>query len=306
MAKFKHETAFTRYLTVKKGLALKTVEDRLRLWRYLKRRCPNFNENEISELLYKLRSEGKKVTYLNLIRDTARHYVAFLQDKGLPCDAKVLQLPWMRPQEPVKAIFTDEEIERFLSYPFHNLTWKTYWNLLIFTGARPIEIALLEVEDFDLVTRMLTIKRSKTKRPRTVPIPPNAQHLVEALVKEKGKGRLFPTTSQKSWGWWWRRIVKEIGIQKRTGLTCYSFRHTYITSLVRANVALPKIQALVGHASLAMTERYTHLVEKDISEAVLEHPLIKKYTEAEVKTEKPVEKPEPANVFWQPKGIAEA
>lgn len=48
----------------------------------------------------------------------------------------------------------------------------------------------------------------------------------------------------------------------------HKWRHTYATSLLRRGVDVHKVQRLLGHGSLAITERYLHLVIDDLADAV--------------------------------------
>ena len=46
---------------------------------------------------------------------------------------------------------------------------------------------------------------------------------------------------------------------KIQGLTWHSLRHTFASRLVMAGVDLPTVQALMGHKTIEMTLRYSHL-----------------------------------------------
>jgi site-specific recombinase XerD len=48
----------------------------------------------------------------------------------------------------------------------------------------------------------------------------------------------------------------------------HKWRHTYATELVRAGVDIHVVQRLLGHASIASTVGYTHLVLDDLRSAV--------------------------------------
>jgi len=59
--------------------------------------------------------------------------------------------------------------------------------------------------------------------------------------------------------------VKEAGIKN---FTWHDLRHTFASRLVMAGVDLRKIQDLMGHKTIEMTVRYTHLRRDDLNEAV--------------------------------------
>jgi integrase len=52
------------------------------------------------------------------------------------------------------------------------------------------------------------------------------------------------------------RAVRKAGI---VDFTFHDLRHTFASRLVMAGVDLPTVQALLGHKTIAMTLRYTHL-----------------------------------------------
>ena len=52
------------------------------------------------------------------------------------------------------------------------------------------------------------------------------------------------------------RAVHKAGI---VDFTFHDLRHTFASRLVMAGVDLPTVQALLGHKTIAMTLRYTHL-----------------------------------------------
>lgn len=55
---------------------------------------------------------------------------------------------------------------------------------------------------------------------------------------------------------------------RRYRVVYHSLRHTYASRLVMAGVGLYLVSKLMGHSSIAVTERYAHLSQDSLAEAV--------------------------------------
>ena len=63
-----------------------------------------------------------------------------------------------------------------------------------------------------------------------------------------------------------RALCTAAGITRR--VTPHTFRHTVATLLLRNGADLRVVQELLGHASITMTQRYTHVVKEQMREAL--------------------------------------
>jgi integrase len=117
---------------------------------------------------------------------------------------------------------------------------------------------------------------TKTHKPRVIPIPNKVTEELKELIAVNGNGFLFSVDGgktpigRKSITDAFSAALNKLGIdkaeQKKRGLTFHSWRHFFNTSLLLADVSNVKVQAMTGHQSLKMTERYTHLKNDDLSE----------------------------------------
>jgi site-specific recombinase XerD len=60
-----------------------------------------------------------------------------------------------------------------------------------------------------------------------------------------------------------KRAVLKAGIDKR--VTCHTLRHSFATTMLENGVNIRVLQELMGYADVKTTERYTHVMDKDIS-----------------------------------------
>ena len=101
------------------------------------------------------------------------------------------------------------------------------------------------------------------------------------LAKSPGEKALFLDTingsrlNTSTIGYIVKKAVKRSGIGKGRpiNVTPHTFRHTMASHLLRNQADLRHIQAILGHASLASTEIYTHLTVENLKQVMKKaHP----------------------------------
>lgn len=148
---------------------------------------------------------------------------------------------------------------------------------LVYTGMRANEATALRVEDIDLAQRTIHVRRAftvgndgralevtpKSHKERAVPIPSVLlPHLAAAVAgKMRGDlvftgpkgGRLNASNVRRAIDW--STLRKQL---HRTDLRIHDLRHTLATLLFDAGASANDVQAILGHSSMQMTERYSH------------------------------------------------
>lgn len=157
-----------------------------------------------------------------------------------------------------------------------------YWLplVMLYSGARPAEVAQLTVEDVrdDKGTWIIHITESddddqtvKTKGSMRV-VPLHSELIKLGFVdyrnaaKARGEPRLFPAAVRNQRGQMaadfsrdFGRYLTRIGLKKGRGLSLYSFRHGFVDALRRAEYLDEQFGFLVGHTSHTMTGQYGQL-----------------------------------------------
>jgi site-specific recombinase XerD len=144
--------------------------------------------------------------------------------------------------------------------------------LLYSTGARAGETVAMEVDDVDLDERMVRIRCGKGGKQRVVRFGEVAASYLEnylhwcrpGLCRQHGRPirALWLTMLGKPMGYFTvrarlRQYREALGIEKR--LTPHGLRHACATHLLERHAELRHIQELLGHASVATTQIYTHV-----------------------------------------------
>ena len=118
------------------------------------------------------------------------------------------------------------------------------------TGARKGEIAALEWKRVDLKRRWATFPRTKNGDPRGVPLTTTVCALLSARPRDQG--RVFNVDITKAW----HAAIARAGIEN---FRFHDLRHSCGSAMVQAGANLAEVATLLGHKSLQMTLRYSHV-----------------------------------------------
>lgn len=169
-------------------------------------------------------------------------------------------------ENPAKDRFLTEDEQRKLLDAARGGRWNRMYALVLFaltTGCRKGELLNLTWEEIDFRQRTAYLGKTKTGRPRYVPL---TSPVVEELMKLRGTpefkvfhstvSKTTPRFIKKDWAW----TLKRAGIGH---VRFHDLRHTAASNLVRGGRTLFEVATLLGHSSTSMTARYSHLAVDD-------------------------------------------
>lgn len=146
------------------------------------------------------------------------------------------------------------------------------------TGMRLGELCALAWDDINLAAKTLTVRHSlvegvmdspKNNRIRNIPL---TNDLYQLLIKRSvKKGLVFAHPDgghlrKSSWPWKaLQRACKAAGLRR---IGWHALRHTFASELVRRGAPIRAVQLLMGHATVQMTERYSHLAPSGLQETI--------------------------------------
>lgn len=127
-------------------------------------------------------------------------------------------------------------------------------------GARRGELFKLNWEDVDFRSSTVHFRDTKNGTDRAIPIDGMLEALLKGLASRLTGGPVFTgdagrlSVDELRNGF--EKAVKKSGL---VGLRFHDLRHSYASFLARAGVPLNTVRELLGHRSIEMTLRYSHL-----------------------------------------------
>ncbi len=152
--------------------------------------------------------------------------------------------------------------------------------LSLYTGMRFGEIASLTWQDIDFKNGIITIKDPKNNTGRVAYMTENLKKVLikkhkreqpkslsELVFKDKKGNKLIKISKT------FDRTVDKLGLNNgitdpRDKVVFHTLRHTFASWLAIQGTPIYTIKELMGHKTLAMTERYAHLIPDAKREAV--------------------------------------
>lgn len=142
-------------------------------------------------------------------------------------------------------------------------------DLALHTGMRLGEMYSLTWDGVNLSRKVLTIPRSKNGEMRHVPLNSAAISALEAFKKRgDGTGKVIRNEKGEALAgsrYWFEPALKKAKIYR---FSWHCLRHTFASRLVMRGVDIRTVQELMGHKSISMTVRYSHLAPKHTLAAV--------------------------------------
>lgn len=274
---------FSGYLRTERNASPHTIEayhrDLEQLQKFLLERSPEVLDDVDRVDLFALRawlsSLARQVTSATVARKVAstRAFFRFLEKRRLlrKNPAKMLESPKIR--RPLPTFLNVEAAREVVETPSaetaEGLRDRTMLELLYGGGLRVSELAGLRIGDVDLAQGEVRVL-GKGRRERLVPVGPAAVEAARRWLARRHElaSPASPTDAlllnARGAPLSVRRI--QILVQRygalgagRSDLHPHALRHTCATHMLDGGASLRAIQEQLGHASLATTQRYTHV-----------------------------------------------
>ena len=271
---------FIDYLRTECHLAENTVaayrRDLQRLLHWLGgRRIPQLTIRDLADFAGTLHQERLAPASIARHIVTLRMFCKYLQLEGILQETLAELLGSQKLWQRIPHVLTPQHVDRFLLAPRRHDTY--YWRdralleLLYATGCRASELSNLQLRNVNLVDRFC-ICQGKGNKQRMTPLGRKGVEAVQAYLERERPLLVERSGGTPEWLLLSRRgrrlrreaiweLVKKYA--RRAGISTeispHTLRHSFATHLLSGGADLRQVQEMLGHASIATTQIYTHV-----------------------------------------------
>ena len=238
-------------------------------------------KDDIEKIKWRMQGEKKSPRSLEYVLSTVRLvWNAAIEEEIIdrPCPTKKIKFDM--PDNSRDRYLTDDESEELLS-KLRESSEQVYLISLasLETGARFSEIARLKWGDVDIESETLTFRDTKkaggTKK-RSVPMT----QALKSMFQEMDRGSRAELVFKDRTGKQLRKVSNTFpktvaalglndGIDDPRQKICYhSLRHSAASRMIQAGIDIFLVQKLLGHSVIRVTEKYSHLSDDTLRDAV--------------------------------------
>lgn len=273
---------FIKYLQYEKNNSFHTVvaykEDILQFQNFVNQQVgicdfSKIDSSLVRQWMISLKKEKYTETSINRKISSLRSFYKFIKKQGLTTNNPLSKINSLKTKKKLPIFFKESEMESVLSdnniftrTEFENVRNSLVIELLYNTGIRRSE--LIEIKDCDFNFFNLTLQvTGKGNKQRLIPfsnvLRESLMHYIEIrkttfnkssdyfIVNNKG-GKSYPNLI-------YRIVQQNLGkVSSLTKKSPHVIRHTFATSMLNNGAELSAIKEILGHASLAATQVYTH------------------------------------------------
>ena len=272
--------AFVRYLRTECHLAENSVvayeRDLRRFFDWLLgRRIAGLSITELSDYPAWLTAQELAPASISRHVVSLKVFFRYLQLEGVLTDNQAELLGTQKLWQRVPTVLSQTEINALLTAPRPPRPWwrrdRAILELLYATGCRVSELSILRPRDVHLPERYC-LCHGKGDKQRIVPLGAKAVVAVEAYLEHErpkladrgGTPSQFLLLSSRGGRLRRERIWELIKLYAKlagcpTELSPHSMRHSFATHLLAGGADLRHVQEMLGHASIATTQIYTHV-----------------------------------------------
>lgn len=188
---------------------------------------------------------------------------------------KSVKVKLQRANEQIKDTYTDAEITKLLkkpnikkcSFPEYR-TWVII-NFLVGTGCRLGTLVSVRIADIDFENQLIQYTHTKNRKAQFIPLSRQLGEVLQQYLRYRGgepEELLFPSENNTkllttSIAHDVAKFNRSRGVQKTS---CHLYRHSYAKNFILQGGDPFRLQKILGHSTLAMSQKYSNLYGTDL------------------------------------------
>ena len=273
---------FIDYLQFEKGLSEKTIKsykvDLRDFFDATKKEYDEIKKEDIYKYIEDIKKKFKHNTVQRKVSAVKSFFKFLYVNKNIKKDPSNT-IKSLQKEKRLPEVLSEDDFNKILDTFNHepkNIRNKLILKLLIASGARISEIINLKVGDISDNNYEYIRVFGKGSKYRYIPIYNSLANEIKEYVqnnrdflkKSEKDYKLFPKLRREQFYTTLREHAKMCGIEKR--VYPHIIRHSIATILLKNGADIRMVQELLGHASIATTQIYTH-VEKSKLKSVYDN-----------------------------------
>ena len=269
---------YLRYERNRSDLTVRNYERSLRDFEsYFKNReshlsWESVDSDLIRDWMESMMDKGDMASTVNNCLSAVRSFFRFALLRGLVSSDPAHNVKGPKKKKPLPQVVREGEMNRLIDQPemwgdnYNDVRARTIIILFYETGIRLAELVGLNDQDIDFANRQLKVTGKRNKQ-RIVPFGEELEQTLKAYMQQrdgqtaKQDAALFLNNKGCRIS---RSVVSKIvrtGLSRVTTMKKRSphvLRHSFATAMLNNGAGLESVRKLLGHASVATTEIYTH------------------------------------------------
>lgn len=232
----------------------------------------DLNKDDMQEYIEHLKEVGKSNSTISRSTASLKSFYRYLVNKKLAEEniAECIEAPKVDRKEPM--ILTASEIEKLLEQPdlseLKGQRDKAMLEILYATGIRVTELVSLRIEDVNLNSGYIRVKKKSSER--HIPLGNRSLKCLKEYIEkvrpllirtEEEKTLFINTNGQKMTrqGYW--KILKQYKDHAKIDkdITPHTIRHSFAVHMLQNGAEIKTVQELLGHTDVASTMMYTQM-----------------------------------------------
>ncbi|MDD5529032.1 MAG: tyrosine recombinase XerC [bacterium] len=237
------------------------------------------SKKEITNFIAGLKRHGLDNSTANRKLSALRSFFKFLVEKKTLPKNPATAVPAPKIESKMPSFLTKEDAEKLMDTENLSPRDRTILEVLYGTGVRASELVGMNIGSLDFVNETVTVL-GKGAKERKIPLTRTAIYVLKNYLANRNMmERDAPLFLNK-----YNKRLSQRGLQNIVNknirmiaelrrMSPHTLRHTYASVMLDGGCDLRTIQELLGHASIASTQRYTHLTIGKLKDAYKQaHP----------------------------------